>query len=203
LQFFGLASAEACREYFSTLALSYRHSPSFSSEQNALFSWLRLGELEAEKIPSHDYDRTVFLDALKTIRTLTTKPIEEFYALIRGHCAAAGVAFVILPPLDGLALSGISRWLTPRKAIIQQTLRHMSNDHFWFTLFHEAANLLLHSRKSIFVDGQKVANSQSKEEDEANQWATAFLISSQAMAHFVSKGVTSVPTLIEEIQLVG
>jgi hypothetical protein len=27
---------------------------------------------------------------------------------------------------------------SPKKAMIQQTLRHKSNDHFWFTFFHEA-----------------------------------------------------------------
>jgi addiction module HigA family antidote len=76
LQFFGLASAEACREYFATLAISYRHSPSFSSDQNVLVSWIRLGELAAEKIACQEYDRSAFLDALRKIRTLTTKRIE-------------------------------------------------------------------------------------------------------------------------------
>ncbi|MGB9115745.1 HigA family addiction module antitoxin [Bradyrhizobium sp.] len=189
LQFFGLASAAACREHFSALALSYRHSPSFRSEQNALFAWLRLGELEAAKISTKDYDRAAFVKALHAIRALTTSPVEEFYPRMVNLCAAAGVAFIVLPPLDGLALSGISRWLTPRKALIQQTLRHMVDDHFWFTFFHEAAHLLFHSRKSVFVDGQKIATSNSPEEDEANKWAASFLVPQVDLETFVAGGI--------------
>jgi HTH-type transcriptional regulator / antitoxin HigA len=189
LQFFGLASAEACREHFSALALSYRHSPSFRSEQNVLFAWLRLGELEAAKIPTKDYDRAAFMKALHTIRALTTTTADKFYPRMIELCAAAGVAFIVLPPLDGLALSGISRWLTPRKALIQQTLRHMVDDHFWFTFFHEAAHLLFHSRKSVFVDGHKVATSNSPEEEEANRWAASFLVPPATLEAFIAGNV--------------
>jgi HTH-type transcriptional regulator / antitoxin HigA len=202
LQFFGLASAAACREHFSALALSYRHSPSFHSEQNALFAWLRLGELQAEKISVKEYDRAAFMKALHTIRTLTTRPVDEFYPRVVELCAAAGVAFIVLPPLDGLALSGISRWLTPRKALIQQTVRHMSDDHLWFTFFHEAAHLLFHSRKSVFVDGQRTATSNSPEEAEANKWAASYLVPQAALDGFIAGGVFnqhSVRTFATEI----
>jgi len=189
LQFFGLASAAACREQFSALALSYRHSPSFRSEENALFAWLRLGELESAKISIKDYDRANFMKALHTIRGLTTTTADVFHPRMVELCAAAGVAFVVLPPLDKLALSGISRWLTPRKALIQQTLRHMADDHFWFTFFHEAAHLLFHSRKSVFVDGHKIATSDSPDEDEANKWATSYLVPRSALEGFIGEGV--------------
>jgi HTH-type transcriptional regulator/antitoxin HigA len=196
LQFFGLASAAACREHFSALALSYRHSPSFRSEQNALFAWLRLGELEAAKIPTKEYDRAAFMKALHTIRGLTTSSIDEFYPRMVSLCAEAGVAFIVLQPLDGLALSGISRWLTPRKALIQQTLRHMTNDHFWFTFFHEAAHLLFHSRKSVFVDGNKIATSKSSEEEEANKWAASYLVPPTAIENFIERGIFT-PTSVK------
>jgi HTH-type transcriptional regulator / antitoxin HigA len=188
LQFFGLASAAACREHFASLGISYRHSPAFRSEQNALFAWLRLGELRAAKISLKDYDRSAFVQALTEIRSLTTSTVEEFYPRIVKLCAEAGVAFIVVQPLDGLALSGISRWLTPRKALIQQSLRHMADDHFWFTFFHEAAHLLLHSRKSIFVDGQKIAKSNSPEEDQANRWAASYLVQPTALDDFIARG---------------
>jgi HTH-type transcriptional regulator/antitoxin HigA len=85
-------------------------------------------------------------------------------------------------------LSGVSRWLTPRKALIQQTCRHMADDHFWFTLFHEAAHILLHSRKTVFVEGKKDVSGTTAEEDEANSWAANFLIPRSAMAQFIAAG---------------
>jgi Zn-dependent peptidase ImmA (M78 family) len=61
------------------------------------------------------------------------------------------------------------------------------NDHFWFTFFHECAHLLLHSRKSIFLDGKGLSNSAAHLEAEANDWASEFLIPSQALTRFITR----------------
>jgi HTH-type transcriptional regulator/antitoxin HigA len=186
LAFFGAGSVDACRERFAELAaVSYRHSPSFKSTEEPLLVWLRLGELQADEIKCGDFDRTRFLEALRAIRELTTKAIHEFVPEIVRFCAEAGVAFTIVKPLPGTALSGISRWLSPRKALIQQSMRHMANDHFWFTFFHEAAHLLLHSRKTVFLDGKDYASADPKAEEEANAWATHFLIPQVALQKLI------------------
>lgn len=178
LKFFGVGSISACNERFAELSAtaSYRHSPSFKSEDAPLNVWLRLGELKAEKIECKDYDRTAFIKALKKIRTLTHEPIEQAVEQITKYCAEAGVAFVIVKQLHKTALSGVSRWLTPRKALIQQTLRFRKNDHFWFTFFHEAAHILLHSRKTVFIDDKDKTDQTDAAETEANNWSADFLI---------------------------
>lgn len=187
LAFFGAGSVAACRERFSELAsVSYRHSPSFKSSEEALLVWLRFGEKSAESIESADFDRTRFIEELTQIRALTVKSIEVFIPEIIERCAAAGVAFVLVKPLNGVALSGISRWLTPRKALIQQSLRHKANDHFWFTFYHEAAHLLLHSRKTVFLDGNGYSSAEPEEEEEANTWAANFLVPQSAIRSFIS-----------------
>jgi len=187
LSFFGAGSVDACRERFGELAaVSYRHSPTFKSAEEPLMVWLRLGELQADDIECDDFDRTRFLEALRAIRQLTTKSIQEFLPEMVRLCAGAGVAFAIVKPLPGTALSGISRWLSPRKALIQQSMRHMANDHFWFTFFHEAAHLLLHSRKLVFLDGNGYRSAEPKGEDEANAWAANFLIPQTALRRFIA-----------------
>lgn len=188
LSFFGVASVKACEEYFSSMAVSYRHSPSFDSNKNSLFVWLRMGEIEAEAVQCADYDRNKFIEALSEVRKLTLRPLDEFMPAIKELLTEAGVAFVIVKPLPGVALSGVSRWLTPRKALIQQTMRHLYNDHFWFTLFHEAAHILHHSRKTVFVDGRNIDSVTSQEESEANNWATKFLIDQSALEEFIEDG---------------
>ncbi len=50
----------------------------------------------------------------------------------------------------------------------------MSDDHLWFSFFHEAAHLLLHSKKNIFVEGN--GGDANDVEDEANAWASNFLV---------------------------
>lgn len=187
LAFFGAGSVDACRERFGELAaVSYRHSPSFESAEEPLLVWLRLGEIEADGIECKDFDRSRFLEALRAIRQLTKSDIQDFLPEIVRRCASAGVAFVIVRSLPGTALSGISRWLSPRKALIQQSMRLMANDHFWFTLFHEAAHLLLHSRKTVYLDGKGYGSADPKEEEEANAWAANFLIPQSALQTFVA-----------------
>lgn len=187
LGFFGVANVKACEEYFSSFAVSYRHSPSFDSDKNSLFVWFRMGELEAEDINCKDYDRNRFVEALNEIRGLTVRPVDEFMPAIKEIFAKAGVAFVVMKPFSGIALSGVSRWLSPRKALIQQTMRHLVNDHFWFTLFHEAAHILNHSRKTVFVEGRGADAATAQEEEEANAWATKFLVDQDALDEFIEE----------------
>jgi Zn-dependent peptidase ImmA (M78 family) len=89
-------------------------------------------------------------------------------------------------PVTGIALSGAARWLNPRKALIQQSLRHKSNDHFWFTFFHEAAHILLHSKRMVFIDEDNVDG--NEQEQEANAWAANFLIPADALRRFAAPG---------------
>lgn len=188
LRFFGCGSVEACQERFNELrAVAYRHSPSFESTEASLLAWLRIGDLGAEQIEAADFDRAAFLAALKEIRGLTTASIEVFLPEVKRLCASAGVVFVLERSLSKVALSGVSRWLSPRRALIQQTARHLSNDHFWFTFFHECAHLLLHSRKSIFLDGKGLSNVAVELEAEADDWASEFLVPAQALTRFITR----------------
>lgn len=186
LKFFGVGSIKACEDRIDELLqVDYRTSPSFDNDQWSLAAWLRIGERQAAAIDCEDYDRDAFLAALKDIRRLSHGKFVDALPTITSICAAAGVAFVVEEALPRIRVSGVSRWLTPRKALIQQSYRYRSDDHFWFTFFHECAHLLLHSRKAIFIDMTKGAgNAGPKEEAEANTWAADFLIPSAEMRAF-------------------
>ncbi len=188
LKYFGVAGIDACEAAFDSLSLSYRHSPTYVTDRNSLFVWLRVGEMEAESIECVEYDKTVFLKSLAQIRSLTLESIEVFLPKIQRLCAKAGVAFVITKPVGKMSLSGVSRWLSPRKAMIQQTLRHKANDHFWFTFFHEARHVLHGSRKTVFVDGTGLEGASPKEEEEANAWSAEFLVPQAQLFKFVAAG---------------
>lgn len=54
------------------------------------------------------------------------------------------------------------------------SFRHLSDDHFWFTFFHEAGHLVLHGDAETFVDGE-VAGA-SEREAEANYFSACVLI---------------------------
>lgn len=187
LKFFGVGSVKACEERMEALLeADFRTSSTFTSDNLSLAAWLRIGERRATEIETDDYDREAFLKALREIRELTLEPLGTALPKVERKCAAAGVAFVLEKPLPKTRASGVSRWLSPRKALIQQSLRHMSDDHFWFTFFHECAHILLHSRKEIFIDMMKGPGSAGpKQEAEANIWAADFLVPAPALRAFI------------------
>lgn len=184
LAFFGVASVESWHGRYGVANVAYRHSPTFKSSTEALATWLRLGVSMAERQDCADYDESQFRSALREIRGLTAERSDVFFPEMRRLCNEAGVAFVVVRSLPKTALSGAACWLSPRKPLIQLSLRHLSDDHLWFSFFHEAAHLLLHSKKDVFVEGEGRENSEL--EDEANAWASNFLVPRRRWQEFIS-----------------
>ncbi|MEO1369891.1 MAG: ImmA/IrrE family metallo-endopeptidase [Acidobacteriota bacterium] len=60
---------------------------------------------------------------------------------------------------------------------MQLSLRYASNDHLWFTFFHEAGHLLLHGKRLLNLEGVDPRDdSEQLREEEANAFARDFLI---------------------------
>ena len=185
LSFFRVASVEAWQSRYQNPAVGYRNSQSFESDDFALATWLRLGEIEAELADCADYDVTKFRRALTQIRQLTSVPTSDTLVEARRLCLESGVILAVIKPLPKTALSGVSRWMSPRRALIQLSARHMSDDQLWFSLFHEAAHILLHGKGDIFVHGKK-DHKITKFDVEADRWAANFLIPNNSWQQFVS-----------------
>ena len=143
----------------------------------AISSWLRLGEIEVEKLDSPHYNQSEFKKALHRIRELTMLSPGIFEPEMRRLCHEAGVIFVMVPAIPKAHVSGVARWLSPRKPLIQLSLYGKTNDKFWFTFFHEAAHILLHAdgKKAIYLDDLNT-DCQDPQEEQANKWAREFLI---------------------------
>ena len=185
LSFFRVASVEAWRMKHGMANVTYRHSPSFKSSEAALATWLRLGELAAAEQECAGYNDSQFRKALKEIRDLTRSPIEDALAASRDLCNQAGVALALIRPFQKTALSGAAWWLSPRKAVIQLSARHKTDDHLWFSFFHEAAHILLHSKKDVFVDSTD-NDAIADLEKEANEWASNMLVPRSQLNRFVA-----------------
>ena len=181
LAFFGVGSVDAWQSKYNTASVAFRHSPSFESKGQALAAWLRLGEIYAEQTGCADYDKATFAQALTRIRPLTATTTGDPIVESQNLCRQSGVVLCFTQPFPGVALSGAAWWLTPRKPIIQLSARHKTDDHLWFSLFHEAAHILLHSKKQVFIDAirSKSVGDESEEREaelEADKWARDFLV---------------------------
>lgn len=186
LSFFGVASIEAWQTRHRDAAVAYRHSPSFKSDRPALASWLRLAEIDAARQPCRGYRESEFKKMLRQIRRLTCAPVPEALEEARKLCNHAGVALAFVKPLPKTRLSGAAWWLSTRKPVIALSARHKTDDHLWFSLFHEAAHVLLHSKKTVFLDGSN--GREDGIEVEANAWAANFLVPRTDLQRFIDMG---------------
>jgi Zn-dependent peptidase ImmA (M78 family)/plasmid maintenance system antidote protein VapI len=177
LEFFDIYKREEWPEKYHDLLLvtSFRTSSSFDSKPESVITWLRKGEIEAEKVNCRPWNPTKFKKTLSNIRDLTRiKEPNVFLPRIIESFAECGVAVVIAPTPAKCTASGATYFLSPKKALLLLSFRHLSDDHFWFSLFHEAGHILLHGNKSLFLEN--IGNSNSKEEREANDFSADILI---------------------------
>jgi HTH-type transcriptional regulator / antitoxin HigA len=187
LNFFGVVSPEQWGEIWRDTHVYFRKSQAFESDAGAVAAWLRRGELEALQIPCASYDAKKFEEIMLKIRALTVQPIEIFRPKVVQFCAEAGVAVVFVPQLPGTRTCGATRWLNPNKALIQLSLRHKTDDHFWFAFFHEAGHILLHGKRDIFLDCKGVETAEAKDkEEEANKFAEDMLIPRDELQLFLT-----------------
>lgn len=171
LSFFGVADRQAWeRIWRHGPVASFRRSHAFTSHPGAVASWLRIAQLDAQNAKVEPFNVSAFRSVLREIRALTADGDPN---LIVEMCAAVGAVVVFVPDVKGCRISGAAWWATPTRAVIALSDRYKKDDFFWFTFFHEAAHLLLHSKKETFVDDGK---DNDVTEDEANSWAQDFLI---------------------------
>ena len=178
LRFFGVASPDQWQNHYGGMQAAFRRTKADQADLGAIAAWLRLGEIEAEKLDTPKYSKAGFEKALDCIRELTTQPPQQFEPEMRRLCAEAGVKLVIVPAIPKAHVSGVARWLNRSSPLIQISLYGKTNDKFWFTFFHEAAHILLHaeSKTDIFLDDPNNTSGDSEQEHEANQWAGDKLI---------------------------
>ena len=175
LNFFGVASVDTLSQIGKERCLAFRQSVAHQVDPYALLAWIRKGEIEAQRLQCVSYDEKQFRGVLGEIRKLNREAVDVCAPRMVQLCASAGVALVFVPEIPGTRAWGVTHWLSPDKAIIQLSLRGKTDDHLWFTFFHEAAHILLHPKRDIFVE---LNGTNDNREKEANQFACDFLIPS-------------------------
>lgn len=177
LAYFGVTGPDEWRRRYTDYPADvvFRTSSAFETKMGALSLWLRQGELKAAAVTTSGWNSRKLRDQIPLLRRLSKRksPL-GFVPELRAICASTGVAVVFVKAPTGCRASGASRFVTPDKAMVILSFRHLSDDHFWFTLFHEIGHLLLHGRDATFVDGDETAR--SEREKEANAFAACALV---------------------------
>lgn len=186
LSWLGISSPAAYERV--TAAAVYRRSPAFAASPHAVTAWLRWGELLASSVQAPPFDARRFRQVLTEIRPMTRKaPFDAILKRVQAMCAEAGVVVVLTPELSGTHLNGAARWIGS-KAVIELSLRHKSDDQFWFTFFHEAGHILSGRRRRDFIDGVDVIDPDTEaDEQAADEFARNMLLPPDDYARFVER----------------
>jgi addiction module HigA family antidote len=177
LKFFCVASPDEWNRIYmdEEVSVAFRVSLAHTQSPHSISAWLRKGEIQAKEINIAEFDKKKFKDALTKIKELAFVMPKDFIQQLQNICAQCGVAVVFTPNLPKAPISGATRWFH-NKPIIQLSGRFKTNDHFWFTFFHEAAHIIYHGKKDIFLENVEGTAIDQEKEEEANAFAAKVLI---------------------------
>lgn len=176
LAFYGVGSISAWEQRYSGAneSANFRTSRTYSSRLGPVSLWLRMGEIAASLAQTASWNPKRLEEMKPQIRSLTNiRRLDRFIPRLRDLLAQAGVALVIRTAPSGCRASGASRMIEPDRAMLLLSLRHRSDDHLWFTVFHEIGHLLLHTGET-FIDGDETPR--DTREEEADQFAVNWIL---------------------------
>lgn len=183
LKFFGVSSVAAWHQTYSKPVeglAAFRASTAHAMKLGPIVAWLRQGEILGTKQETLPWNRAALRAALPDARKLTReRDPEKVLTALTKLCGDCGVALVRLHAPEGCPVSGATKFLSPEKALMILSVRYLRDDSFWFSFFHEAAHLILHPKRTMFLEMPKLKGT---EEDEANTYAQNLIVPPQRQA---------------------
>lgn len=180
-KFFAVASLSFDTELKKKLAFRKKNNENFSLE--SLYCFLRYGEIESNKDKYPKFNIELLKEKAKEIRLLANKSFLESLPNIKEILKSCGVSLVYEAHLPHTYINGVSYKISCDKAIIMISDRGKRDDILWFTLFHEIAHLIKHSKKEIFIDDDNVDKTEI--ELEADNYAKNILIKDTEYNKFI------------------
>lgn len=186
LKFFCVASTDEWKRIYvdEEVSVAFKISLAHTQSPHAISAWLRKGEIQAKEIDIAEFDKKKFKEALAEIKELAFLMHDDFIQQLQNICAKCGVALVFTQNLSKAPISGATRWFH-NKPIIQLSGRFRTNDHFWFTFFHEAAHIILHGKKDIFLENVEGTEIDQEKEEEANAFAAKLLLTENELKQII------------------
>jgi Zn-dependent peptidase ImmA (M78 family) len=186
LKFFSVASTDEWERIYiaKEVSVAFRVSLAHTQSPHAISVWLRRGEIQAKEIEIAEFDKKKFKEAIVEIKELAFLMPDDFTLQLQNICAKCGVAVVFTQNLPKAPISGATRWFH-NKPIIQLSGRFRTNDHFWFTFFHEAAHIILHGKKDIFLENVEGTESDQEKEEEAHSFAAKILLTENELQEII------------------
>ena len=177
MEFFGVSTIAQWQGRYENAfsGAAYRRATAYASCEIATTAWLRQGEIETQEEEVAEWSPDQLRQELDGFRRLTWyKNPSLFLPKLKEGLARAGVKFAIVRAPKGCSASGAVRILVDDTPHIQLSFRYLSDDQFWFSLFHEVGHLLLHFDKMPILENTKLKEEEC--EAEANEFASQVIV---------------------------
>jgi HTH-type transcriptional regulator / antitoxin HigA len=162
---------------------SFKRSQAFAVQPYATAVWLRLAEVEAEHLADSAgaFSTKLLKNAAHQLPALTTMDTKAGFVRAQEILKEAGVLLVFVEEIEGTRISGASKMLESGHHMIALTGRFKTLDSFWFAMAHEIAHVLLHPKRSTYIDVDLSVNDDDDEqESEANAYAERLFLPPEA-----------------------
>lgn len=174
-KFFGVANLTSVQPSYN---VAFRQQKEIKEISNlGVLAWLRKAEIEALKFDVGKFNKKKLKSIIPQLREMTVEKLNESFLEIQKLFSESGVVLLLIPYVAKTYICGATIWRDD-KAIIALSGMGKRADNFWFTLFHELAHLIEHSKKSVHVSFENT-------EDEADSEARNYLISQKAYNYFI------------------
>ena len=177
LTFFGVSSLAQWQGRYEGAfqQAAFRRSPTYKACEISTTAWLRKGELDTQSDVVADWSPNVLEALIPNFRRLTWyKRPDLFLPRVKELFAQAGVKFAIVRAPKGCPASGAVRLLSDGTPHVQLSFRYLSDDQFWFSLFHEIGHLLCHYDLMPIFEDSRTENENI--EQEADQFAASIIV---------------------------
>ncbi|NQS99406.1 MAG: ImmA/IrrE family metallo-endopeptidase [candidate division Zixibacteria bacterium] len=203
LKFFEVVSFDALEAHVINIAGDnlFRKSEKFDLSLYKLAVWLRMGEFEASELELKGFNTQRLKRYLPDIRSLTLKEPKYFVPVLEKIGSECGVAFLFIREFKGFPVWGSTRWVG-NNPYIQVNLRYKTNDHLWFSIFHEIGHLLLHKKGDFFIN-IKNRSEDNNYEIEADDFARDTLISMNVYNRLINSSYITEKMIIDTAKEIG
>lgn len=177
---------------------AFRVSSHGEISNEAIATWIQSARMKAKEIETQPFDRKILKENLLKLKSLMNLDnINESLKKIQETLNTCGVALVLLPHFKKTKVSGATFWIDNDKAVISMSLRGSFSDVFWFSFFHEVGHIMLHPKREVFLENGHSNTKLQKQEDEADRFASDFLVNNKDFEKFISLGNLSENTVVD------
>lgn len=178
LKYFRVASPTQWEDIYAGKSLAFKIELRHTAEPQAISVWLRLGELQAERLTVESFDKKLLRSKLDEIQEIAYRHSDTWLNELQELCTSCGVALVYTPCISKAPIYGATRWVKNNTVpLVQVTDRHKDYNSFWFTFYHELGHILYHGKKEIFIEGLNSIAPDREKEDQADDFAARMLLS--------------------------